>query len=134
MWSDIGGRTRRQLTAHDRTYERWLVPRLRSGEAVAFLVELPDGRAVASGAIWFRPEQPRPEAPRPNLPYLFSMYTDPLFRRRGLGGRIVREAIRLARSRGYPRFVLHAAPEGRALYRSLGFERGWEMRLDLRRG
>ncbi|HLY77617.1 MAG TPA: GNAT family N-acetyltransferase, partial [Thermoplasmata archaeon] len=65
----------------------------------------------------------------PRVPYLFSMYTEPGFRGRGLASRIVREAIRLSRRRGYTRVVLHAAPLGRRVYSRLGFERSWEMRL-----
>lgn len=134
MFAEIGGRTPRQLQAHDREYRKWVVPRLRSGEVLALILEVPVVGPVASGGIWFRPEQPRPEAPRPIVPYLMSMYTEPVFRRRGLARRIVLEAVRLARGRGYRRVVLHAAPKARPLYRGLGFDRGWEMRLDLDSG
>ncbi|MGA7860507.1 MAG: GNAT family N-acetyltransferase, partial [Thermoplasmata archaeon] len=116
-----------------RLYKRWMLPRLNSGEVVELLIEAPATGVVASGGIWFRPEQPRPEATKLDVPYLFSMYTEPEFRGRGLAGRLVREAIRICRGLGYGRVVLHAAPLGRRLYRKAGFERTWEMRLDLRR-
>jgi GNAT superfamily N-acetyltransferase len=131
MFADLGVLSPRRLTAHDRIYKRWILPRLRSGEVVVLLSEGPTSRVVASGGIWFRPEQPRPLAPRWKVPYLFSMYTEPGFRRRGLARRIVREAVRICRARGYTRIVLHAAPKGRPLYKGLGFQRGWEMRLEL---
>jgi ribosomal protein S18 acetylase RimI-like enzyme len=131
MFGEIGGRTPRQLAAHDRVYKRWILPRLRTGEVIVILVETPAHGIVASGGVWFRPEQPRPEAPKPDIPYLFSMYTEPEFRRLGFAREIVREAVRIARARGYPRVVLHAAPNGRPLYAGLGFERTWEMRLNL---
>jgi GNAT superfamily N-acetyltransferase len=133
MWAEIGGRTPRQLAVHDGVYRRWILPRLRSGEVTVILMEEPGRRVIASGGIWFRPEQPRPGAPRSSVPYLFSMYTEPEFRRRGLAQRIVREAVRICRARGYRRVVLHAAPHGRPLYQGLGFQRAWEMRLDFRR-
>jgi GNAT superfamily N-acetyltransferase len=128
MWVDIGGRTPRQLAAHDRVYRRWLLPRLLSGEIVVWVLESSPGVVVASGGVWFRPEQPRPENSRFTVPYLFSMFTEPAFRKQGRGRRIVEEAVRLCRRRGYTRVVLHAAPMGRPLYRALGFERSWEMR------
>jgi GNAT superfamily N-acetyltransferase len=131
MFAEIGARTPRQLVTHDRVYSRWILPRLRSGDVIVLLVETPDRGVVASGGIWFRPEQPRPEAPKSRVPYLFSMFTEPEYRGRGFARQIVREAVRIARGRGYRRVVLHAALKGRPLYRSLGFVRGWEMRLDL---
>ena len=132
MWTSIGGRTPGQLTAHDRVYRQWIVPRLRSGEVIVLVIERPNGGVVASGGIWFRPEQPRPGAPQRDIPYLFSMYTEPGFRGRGLASRIVREALRISRRHGATRVTLHAAPMARRMYRSLGFERAWEMRIALR--
>ncbi|MCI4352767.1 MAG: GNAT family N-acetyltransferase [Thermoplasmata archaeon] len=133
MWEDVGGRTPKQLTAHDPVYRRWILPRVRTGEVIVLVIESPGRGVVASGGIWFRPEQPRPGAPESTVPYLFSMYTEPEFRGRGLARRIVREALRLSRRRGYARVLLHAAPLGRPVYRSLGFERSWEMRRPLRK-
>jgi GNAT superfamily N-acetyltransferase len=133
MFAEIGGRPPKQLRAHDPVYRRWILPRLRSGEIVMLLAQTADHRTVASGGIWFRPEQPRPGAPRTTVPYLFSMFTEPEYRRRGLARRIVRETLRICRKLGYARVVLHAAPKGRALYRGIGFERSWEMRIALRR-
>ncbi len=129
MFTEIGGRTRRELAAHVKGYRAWVAPRLKSGEIVVFLVEAGAHGAVARGGRWPRPAPPRPEAPHARVPYLFSMYTEPGFRGRGLASRIVREAIRRSRRQGYTRVVLHAAPLGRRVYRRLGFERSWEMRL-----
>ncbi len=131
MFAEIGGRTPRQLAAHSPVYARWLRPRLKSGEIIVLLAEVPDHGIVASGGIWFRAEQPRPEVPQFRVPYLVSMYTLPEFRGQGIARRIVREALRICRARGYARVALHAAPGARRLYRSLGFERSWEMRRAL---
>jgi GNAT superfamily N-acetyltransferase len=131
MFAEIGGKTARQLSAHDRLYLRWMKPRIRSGELVSLVIDTPDHGIVASGAIWFRPEQPRPETTRLDVPYLLSMYTEPEFRGRGLARRIVQEAVRICRRRGCRRVVLHAAPRARRLYEKAGFERTWEMRREL---
>lgn len=133
MWAEIGGRTARELATHDRAYRRWALPRLKSGELVALVIESPGGGIAASGAVWFRPDQPRPGLSQLDAPYILSMYTEPRFRRHGLARRIVREALRICRKRGYRRVVLHAAPKGRRLYRTEGFERTWEMRITLER-
>lgn len=129
MFTEIGGRSPRQLRAHAAVYRRWLLPRLRSGEAILLLLETREHVVGASGGVWFRPEQPRPEAARLQVPYIFSMYTEPGFRRRGLAGQLVRELLRVSRSKGYRRVTLHAAPAARGIYRRAGFERTWEMRI-----
>lgn len=131
MFEEIGGRSPQQLRSHDALYRKWISPRLRSGEVVILLLETGNHRVAASGGIWFRPEQPRPGAPRQRVPYVFSMFTEPNYRRRGLARRIVKEVLKICRRLGYSRVVLHAAPKGRPLYRGLGFERSWEMRIDL---
>jgi GNAT superfamily N-acetyltransferase len=66
-------------------------------------------------------------------PYLFSMFTEPRFRRKGVASRILKEAIRWSRKNGYGRILLHASKKGRRLYGENGFTRTWEMRLELDR-
>ncbi len=131
MFAAIGGRSPRQLHAHDAVYRRWLLPRLRSGETVLLILETPQHAVAASGGVWFRPEQPRPEAPRSTVPYIFSMFTEPAQRKHGLAAQLLQEMLRVARQRGYRRVVLHAAPAARRIYRRAGFSRTWEMRAEL---
>lgn len=64
-------------------------------------------------------------------PYLLSMYTEPSFRKKGAAFMVVEEAIRWCRKKRYERLMLHASEMGRGVYRSLGFKRTWEMRLNL---
>ena len=128
MFDEIGGRTQRELSEHTPIYRRWIRPRLRSGELVAYVAESGAGAVLGSGAVWFAPAQPRPGMPQARAPYILSMFTEPHARGRGIAARIVRELLRLARSMDYPRVTLHASPQGRPVYRRLGFTRTWEMR------
>ena len=128
MWTAIGHRTEREITAHDRGYGVWLRPRLRSREVVGF-VALGEGRSpVGSGLVWFRPDQPRPGSPKLVTPYILSMFTEPAWRGHGIATSIVRRLVSVCREEGYPSVVLHASEEGRSVYARLGFERTWEMR------
>jgi GNAT superfamily N-acetyltransferase len=127
MWRDIGTFPEATIAGHAKPYERWLRRSRRNDELVAFVVENAEGRVVASGAVWFALDHPRPGHPE-RSGYLLSMYTEPAYRHRGLAARIVRSAMRECRRRGLVRMTLHASPFGRSLYRSLGFERTWEMR------
>jgi GNAT superfamily N-acetyltransferase len=130
MWTDMRLFTEAQLNAADPVYRRWARARLKSGDLVGWLVEV-KGEAVASACVWNQPIQPRPGWPSGRQPYLLSMYTEPRYRGRGFAKRIVRAATAWARKQGYPRFTLHASTMGRRVYEPLGWERTWEMKIDL---
>ncbi len=116
------------LAQHDRRYRRWISERLRSGRAVGAIAEGPEG-PCGSGVAWLREEQPRPGIPHRVVPYLMSIYVVPDQRGRGVGSAVTAWLVRWARARGFQRVVLHATRFGRPVYRRLGFERSWEMRL-----
>jgi GNAT superfamily N-acetyltransferase len=130
MWADIGGYSEAELRAADPVYRRWARTRLGSGALVFWIVAV-DGADAASGGVWLQPVQPRPRWPRGIQPYLLSMYTEPEFRGRGFGRRIVQAATAWVKNEGYPRFTLHASVQGRGLYEGLGWERTWEMKIEL---
>ncbi len=127
MFEALGDFTGREHAIGDRAYRSWARRLMKSGRFTAWIVEA-RGRPVAGGAVWLMGQQPRPGLPERLEPYLLSMHTEPAFRSRGLATRIVREALKWARRRGFKRMTLHAAPLGRGVYRKLGFERTWEMR------
>jgi GNAT superfamily N-acetyltransferase len=137
MWEDMGVTDRKALDAADPVYRRWLKARLEAGEAGAWVAEAEGAGIVGGGVVWLQEVQPRPgfagrAGASPRQPYLLSMYTDPDHRGRGVGARIVKEAVRWCRAMGFPRFTLHASDMGRPIYERLGFERTWEMKLQLR--
>lgn len=138
MWQDIGRHGHAAIAAHGPVYRRWVAREMSARRFIGWVVTAGRGGPVAgSGAVWLAPQQPRvPPLDARAIPYILSMYTEPEFRRRGVAGAIVRAVVDWARRHGYPRVTLHAAPLGRSLYASLGFERSWEMRIDLtgRRG
>lgn len=124
------GHAEASLDAADPVYRAWAARRLRTGRLVGFVVE-ERGEAVASGCVWVKRIHPRPGLTTRDEPYLLSMYTEPAHRGKGHAERIARAAIAWSLAGGYPRITLHASEMGRPLYERLGFERRWEMRLDL---
>jgi GNAT superfamily N-acetyltransferase len=134
MWIDIAHFSEEQLAEGDRVYRRWARARLKSGTLVGLILETPKGEAVATGCLWLMPRPPRPMGGGHVVPYLLSMYTKPAHRGRGYATRIVREAVRWARGRGYDAITLHASDYGQSIYRREGFGRTMEMRLRLRKG
>jgi len=133
MWSDIAHHSESEISDHDPRYRVWARSRLKSGELVGIVARTTDGEPVASGCVWYRPDQPRPRLPSLVSPYILSMFTEPAWRGRGVATRIVKELLREIRRAGYPNVELHASRFGRHVYGRLGFDRTWEMRLWLDR-
>lgn len=131
MWEDLGVRNKSVLDEADRAYRRWVKSGFKNERLLGWIAETKEGVVAGSGCIWLRSAQPRPSLKVQIQPYLLSLYTEPLFRRRGVASSIVREAIKWCRRNGYSRLALHASRYGRSLYQKYGFTRSWEMRLKL---
>ena len=91
-----------------------------------------DDRAVAGGAIIISPWPAHPYDLECRRAAILNVYTDPVYRRRGLARQLMRTMIDWCRREGFARVTLHASDDGRHLYESLGFENSNEMRLKLR--
>jgi len=133
MWIDLGIRGKAVLDEADGVYRKWAKLGFENGSLVGWIAETRGGVEVGSGCMWLRAAQPRPNLKKQVQPYLLSMYTEPPFRRKGIASLVVKEAIKWCRKNGYSRLALHASRKGRGLYRKLGFDRTWEMRLNLQR-
>src|SRR5436853_64179 len=130
MWEAIADFSTRDHDAADAVYRRWARDRMRSRRFAGFIVEV-GAESVASGCVWIMDVQPRPGRSGTAAAYLLSMFTESDHRGEGHATRIVRAAIRWARSRGIPIMLLHASDFGEPIYRRLGFERTREMRRSL---
>ena len=60
---------------------------------------------------------------------IVNVYTEPIWRRRGLAALLLKEIISWARKTGTDSLVLHASDEGRGVYHRLGFIATTEMRF-----
>ena len=127
MWEAIAEFSARDHDAADAVYRRWARDRMHSRRFIGFIVEVAS-EPVASGCVWIMEVQPRPGRSGTAAAYLLSMFTEPSHRGKGHATRIVRAAIRWAKSRGIPVMLLHASDSGEPIYRRLGFERTKEMR------
>lgn len=116
----------------DRAYRTFLLKMLGEKRFAAFLAVTKKGTPIASGCVWLREIQPFPaRSNQTRTPYLMSMYTSPEYRGIGLATRIVKEAMRWSKKRGFSRMSLHASRMERPLYKKMGWRRTWEMRIDL---
>jgi GNAT superfamily N-acetyltransferase len=115
--------------------ERWLTEGFRRGEYVGWLASAassPDAIIAGAGI------QLRRVAPHPNgaggvaegrHAIVINVFTEPEWRRRGLGEALMREILEWAKAERLDRLLLHASKEGHRLYEKLGFAATNEMRL-----
>jgi GNAT superfamily N-acetyltransferase len=112
---------------------------LSSGEYVGWLASLalPPHSVIGGAGVQFRPLVPRTDPSghfmvRGREGLILNVYVDQAYRRRGVARRLMETLIEWAPGAGIVRLVLHAAPDGRHLYQSLGFLASNEMVYDSR--
>jgi len=109
--------------------ERFIRRAMPAGAFHAWVVAA-EGEIVAGGGLQLRTLMARPgfvhEEPEG---LIVSMWTEPAYRRRGLGRLVVEAILAWGRANGVRRFTLHASDEGRPLYKLYGFGPTNEMRL-----
>jgi GNAT superfamily N-acetyltransferase len=93
------------------------------------------GEVVGGGGIQIREMIPRlrlDETAVDSGPQglIVNVYTEPAWRRRGIGELLMREILAFTRRRGIHNVVLHASDDGRPLYEKLGFRPTNEMRYE----
>jgi len=130
MFEDMRHRSDREHKMGDESYRVWARKNMKTGELTCYLAQS-GPRTVAGGCVWLKEEQPGPGYPGGMVPYVMSMYTEPVFRRKGLASVLLKSMERDARRKGYSWMTLHASRFGRKIYPKLGWKRGWEMYLDL---
>jgi GNAT superfamily N-acetyltransferase len=89
-------------------------------------------RVVAGGAVIISPWPAHPYDLECRRATILNVFTDPEYRRRGIARKLLQTIIAWCQRESFARVTLHASPEGRHLYESLGFEPSNEMRLSLR--
>ena len=126
---DVAAEQIRQAT------DRYMSTALENGEYVGWLALDDAGDVVAGGGVVLRHLLPRPvdnggvtQGPEA---LVLNVYTEHAWRRRGVARLVMDEIVAWARREKIVRLVLHASPEGRPLYESLGFVASNEMRLPL---
>jgi ribosomal protein S18 acetylase RimI-like enzyme len=130
MFVDMGYRDEAALDAMAAKCHPWLLTRMNRGEYLAWLAIAPDQSIVAGAGLWLMDWPPHMigSGARGNI---LNVYTAVEFRRRGLAGEMVKTAMQWCRSNRVDLVVLHAGPDARHLYESMGFEGTNEMRIKL---
>lgn len=131
MYEDTNYNDGAALSAMVSVSERYLFKALSDGSFRAWLAFVGD-RAVGGGAIVVSPWPAHPYDLECRRATILNVYTYPQYRRLGIGRQIMQTTIDWCKREGFARVNLHASPDGRHLYESLGFEASNEMQLKLR--
>jgi GNAT superfamily N-acetyltransferase len=130
MFEEMGFTEPESLGAAVRLSEPFMRQGLVEGFYRAWLAQS-DGKVAAGAGLLVVPWIASPRNPVPSLANVLNVYTEPVYRRRGLSRRLMEGIIEWCREQGFGVMHLHASEVGRFLYESLGFEPSNEMRLSL---
>jgi GNAT superfamily N-acetyltransferase len=130
MFLDMGYQDETALDSMAAKCHTWLLTRMNRGEYLAWLAIAPDRSIAAGTGLWLMDWPPHMigTGPRGNI---LNVYTAREFRRRGLAGELMKAVMQWCRTNGVDIVVLHASPDGRRLYESMGFVGTNEMRVKL---
>ena len=135
MFLDMGSITPADAPALLEAAAAWMREAIPAGTFRAWVAITADGIVVGGAGMQLRPIIPRPR-PGGGIRHgvqglLVNVYTEPAWRRRGIGEALVRRAVADARRWGLTNVVLHASAQGRSLYERLGFVSTNEMTIDV---
>ena len=131
MWKEIHPDMTERVEQSRELTRKWIGSKISEGSLTSLIVKNFEGRAVGSGCILVKEDQPRPGSSQMRYPYLLSMYTLPEYRKMGVASSIVKESIKWSRDNGFDRISLHASNQGKSIYEKFGFQQTNEMRLKL---
>jgi GNAT superfamily N-acetyltransferase len=130
MFVDAGKPDDARLRAMSDAFQKWLLPRIESGEYFGWFAE--EGGQVVSGLGMMTLDwPPHPLHLEPLRGYILNVYTEPTHRGRGLAKQLTERAMHEARIRKLSLTILHATEMGKPLYAKLGFKGTNEMQWSL---
>lgn len=131
MFHDMGYSDDAALDSMASKFRVWLLDRMNSGDYLAWLALAPDGSVAAGAALWLMDWIPHMIGQGARRGNILNVYTHESFRRRGLARELMEAVLGWCRGNGIDTIILHASPQGKALYESMGFKPTNEMRVHL---
>ena len=131
MFHDMGYTDKAALDSMSAKFRVWLPERMNRGDYHAWLVTSANGEVVAGAGLWMMDWPPHMIGRSARRGNILNVYTAESFRRRGLARRLMEAILLWCRENGIDVVILHASPDGKRLYESLGFKASNEMRIQL---
>lgn len=115
-----------RLEAMAQAFLAWVRERIASGHYFGWFAT-DDDEVVAGVGMVLIDWPPHVLHLEPNRAFIFNVFTEPSYRRRGIARALIESALDEARRRRLAIVSLHASETGKSLYASLGFETSNEM-------
>jgi len=131
MFRDMGYQDLAALDAMAKKFLPWVEARLDSQDYLAWLAVTSTDVVVAGAGLWLMDWPAHLVGSSAKRGNILNVYTEPQFRRQGLARCLMEMALNWCKSNQVDLVILHASPEGRRLYESLGFQASNEMRIRL---
>jgi RimJ/RimL family protein N-acetyltransferase len=138
MFQDMGEISAETFDEFLAASQRWTQCAIASGEYLGWLAsarEQPDV-IIAGAGVQLRQTPPHPCRPPRDGQFgkgrhaiVLNVFTEPEWRKRGVGLQLMEDVLRWARAEKLDRLVLHASEQGRSLYERMGFIATNEMRF-----
>ena len=129
MFVDMGHGDHPALDSMTVKFRVWLLAHMNAGDYHAWLISAPDGSIAAGAGLWLMDWPPHLIGKSQKRGNLLNVYTVKHFRRRGLARELMDAVLLWCRENDVDTVILHASPEGKTLYESMGFRPTNEMRL-----
>ena len=140
MWQDMGDLPDELFEMLRARAELELGEMLARGDYVGWLAAPASdvGTIIAGAGIFLRDSLPSPRKANGKtvgvttgkLGLVINVFTEPDWRRRGVGVLLMQQVIDWSREQRLDRLILHASDAGRPLYEKMGFVATNEMRLE----
>lgn len=131
MWEAMGVGDVPHLDAADKAAAAYFSAAIAAGTFHGWLAVTEAGTAVGAGGVVIDQHPPGPRNLSGRIGYVMNLVTDPRYRRRGIGRRIMYAILGWLEEQGVRHVALHATDVGRPLYDELGFVDSNEMRLTM---
>lgn len=128
MFRDMGYIDEAALDAMCARFRPWLRRKMEAGEYLAWFALAPDSSIASGLGLWLMDWPPHMIGSSKWRGNILNVYTEPSHRRAGMARSLMQLALDWCASNRVEAVILHASPEGRSLYESLGFEPTNEMR------
>ncbi len=129
MFLDMGHCDEHALDGMSVRFRPWLRRKMEVGDYLAWFALAPDSSIVAGLGLWLMDWPPHMVAAGQWRGNVLNVYTEPKHRRQGMARALMHIALEWCAGNQVDALILHASPEGSALYESFGFTPTNEMRL-----